>query len=153
MRMALEALDAYSWEQVDAARTALKAALAEPVQEPVRCPLCNYQYGHQIGCENNPVDIALAAAQPRQQAEPVQYLVYWEYKHVDDGPETWRRVMPRTGQTLETALAEIQGYRRGLKRLYEVRALCVAAPPQRQAEPDTDCHAQGICQRTGYSIK
>lgn len=24
-----------------------------------RCPLCNYQHGHQIGCENNPVDIAL----------------------------------------------------------------------------------------------
>ena len=32
-QQALEALDAYSWEQVDAARTALKAALAEPVQE------------------------------------------------------------------------------------------------------------------------
>ena len=28
-QQALEALDAYSWEQVDAARTALKAALAE----------------------------------------------------------------------------------------------------------------------------
>lgn len=24
-----------------------------------RCPLCNYQHGHQIGCKNNPVDIAL----------------------------------------------------------------------------------------------
>ena len=34
-QQALEALDAYSWEQVDAARTVLKAALAEPVQEPV----------------------------------------------------------------------------------------------------------------------
>ena len=29
-QQALEALDAYSWEQVDAARTALRAALAEP---------------------------------------------------------------------------------------------------------------------------
>ena len=28
-RQALEALDAYSWEQVDAARTALRAALKE----------------------------------------------------------------------------------------------------------------------------
>ena len=35
MQMALEALDAYSWEQVDAARTALRARLAEPEPEPV----------------------------------------------------------------------------------------------------------------------
>jgi len=30
-------------------------------QEPVeqRCQLCKYEYGHSIGCENNPVDIAL----------------------------------------------------------------------------------------------
>ena len=29
------------------------------------------------------------------------------------------------------------------------------APPQSPAQPvqDTDCHAQGICQRSGYSIK
>ena len=33
--MALDALDAYSWEQVDAARTALRQALAQPEQEPV----------------------------------------------------------------------------------------------------------------------
>ena len=26
------------------------------------------------------------------------------------------------------------------------------APPQRPAETDTDCHAQGICQRSGYSV-
>ena len=31
-------------------------------QEPVRCNLCNYQHGHQIGCGNNPVDIALRQA-------------------------------------------------------------------------------------------
>ena len=35
MQMALEALDAYSWEQVDAARTTLRARLAEPEPEPV----------------------------------------------------------------------------------------------------------------------
>jgi hypothetical protein len=34
-----------------------------------------------------------------------------------------------------------------------VRMFPVFAPPQRPAEPDTDCHAQGICQRSGYSIK
>jgi len=33
-QQALEALDAYSWEQVNAARAALRTALAEPEQEP-----------------------------------------------------------------------------------------------------------------------
>lgn len=28
-------------------------------QPAQRCPLCNYQHGHAIGCKNNPVDIAL----------------------------------------------------------------------------------------------
>ncbi len=32
-QQALEALDAYSWEQVDAARAALRTALAEPDQD------------------------------------------------------------------------------------------------------------------------
>ena len=27
--------------------------------EAARCPLCKYQHGHQIGCDSNPVDIAL----------------------------------------------------------------------------------------------
>ena len=42
------------------------------VQPAQRCPLCNYQHGHSIGCENNPVDIALAkmAEQPARQQEP-----------------------------------------------------------------------------------
>ena len=39
-QQALEALDAYSWEQVDAARAALRAALAEPVQQG--CDHCNH---------------------------------------------------------------------------------------------------------------
>jgi hypothetical protein len=32
-----------------------------PAGVMARCPLCNYQHGHAIGCANNPVDIALAA--------------------------------------------------------------------------------------------
>jgi hypothetical protein len=77
------------------------------------------------GCDmgNNP---KYARRVPLEQ-EPV----YWEYKHVDDGLERWNRVVPRTGQTLETAAAEIHGYRRGLKRPYEVRAL-YTAPPRRE---------------------
>ena len=31
-------------------------------REKPRCPLCNYQHGHQIGCTHNPVDIALRAS-------------------------------------------------------------------------------------------
>lgn len=36
-------------------------AAQKQAQEPVeqRCQLCKYEYGHSIGCENNPVDIAL----------------------------------------------------------------------------------------------
>jgi len=34
-QQALEALDAYSWEQVDAARAALRTALAEPERKPL----------------------------------------------------------------------------------------------------------------------
>lgn len=35
---------------------------AQVVPEHDRCHLCRYQHGHAIGCERNPVDIALAAA-------------------------------------------------------------------------------------------
>ena len=34
----------------------IRAELAKPA----RCAQCGYQYGHQIGCVNNPVDIALS---------------------------------------------------------------------------------------------
>ena len=34
-----------------------------------RCPMCSYQHGHQIGCENNPIDIALRAAAPKKEGE------------------------------------------------------------------------------------
>ena len=77
MKLALEALDNLmywdngkpDYDEARQAITALREALAKPdfwegyVPEPVkpaqRCPLCNYQYGHAIGCKNNPVDIAL----------------------------------------------------------------------------------------------
>ncbi len=38
----------------------LEAAKPEPEAKP-RCPACQYQYGHAIGCEHNPVDLALKA--------------------------------------------------------------------------------------------
>jgi hypothetical protein len=33
---------------------------ADAIRKARPCPLCGYQHGHAIGCENNPVDIALA---------------------------------------------------------------------------------------------
>jgi hypothetical protein len=60
-------------------------------------------------------------------AEPVE----WQYKHVTE--TEWKRLVPRAGQSLEEALVEIQGYRYGNRRMYEVRALFAA--PVAQAEP------------------
>jgi hypothetical protein len=62
------------WKAITAIREALASEANE--QPAQRCPLCNYQHGHAIGCENNPVDIALAkmAEQPAQQQEPVTVL-------------------------------------------------------------------------------
>jgi hypothetical protein len=37
----------------------IRAVLAQSALNR-RCPLCNYQHGHAIGCKNNPVDIALS---------------------------------------------------------------------------------------------
>jgi hypothetical protein len=58
--------------------------------------------------------------------------VYWEYKHVDDGEGDWQRLIPRVGQTLETALKEIQGYRSVLRKgsMYEVRPIYTTPPTQ-----------------------
>ena len=47
----------------------LRAELAKPA----RCAQCGYQYGHQIGCVNNPVDIALSKQAIRAElAKPAQ---------------------------------------------------------------------------------
>ena len=58
-QQALEALDAYSWEQVDAARTALRAALEQDESEGSVCIRCGA--------------LALDPLVP-QQAEPVGWL-------------------------------------------------------------------------------
>jgi hypothetical protein len=65
-----------------------------------------------------------------------QESVFWEYKHVTDADTDWQRLVPRSGQTLETALAEIQSYRIGTRQMYEVRPLYTA--PQPRSEPLTD---------------
>ena len=53
--MALEALDAYSWEQVDAATKALRQALAQPEQECIY-PECETGIGCDGPCGEKPVD-------------------------------------------------------------------------------------------------
>jgi hypothetical protein len=52
-QQALEALDAYSWEQVNAARAALRTALAEPEQEPMAYVSGSYA-GHFTVVPTNP---------------------------------------------------------------------------------------------------
>lgn len=54
-----------------AADLLLLLASAPPAPQDKRCKVCNYQHGHQIGCENNPVDIALKA-----QASAVAFCTY-----------------------------------------------------------------------------
>lgn len=56
-----------------AIRGLAQAARAQGGQgaEVVACPLCKYERGHQIGCENNPVDMAL-----RSSAQPVAEIVH-----------------------------------------------------------------------------
>ena len=77
---------------------------------------------------------ALAALEAEAKPAPAE-PVAWEFKHVTDPLTEWKRVIPRTGQTLEQALTEIQGYRYGNRATYEVRAL-YAAPAAPAPSPD-----------------
>ena len=55
LQQALEALDAYSWEQVDAARVALRKALEQPEQEPVAWMVYTLD-GKSVCVTDNPTD-------------------------------------------------------------------------------------------------
>ena len=55
---------------ISAQEAMLKIASSPPAPQAKRCKVCNYQHGHQIGCENNPVDIALKALASVVQQEP-----------------------------------------------------------------------------------
>lgn len=99
MKMALEVMsDISSFERWSEVRDALKAALAEPAQEPVG------------------------------------YLPAYELDRLQSGHDGRLRSAKFGASVLDGDVA------------------VYTAPPQRPAEPDTDCHAQGICQRSGYSI-
>ena len=62
--MAFEALDAYSWEQVDAARTALRQALAQSEQETVKCM---YPYCETAGGCDGPCSKSFSTGQPNRE--------------------------------------------------------------------------------------
>ena len=65
--IAKEAVMAWLHEGQSRAKRAAQPPQPVQPQADARCPLCRYQHGHAIGCENNPVDIALSAA---RQARP-----------------------------------------------------------------------------------
>jgi hypothetical protein len=56
MKQALEALDAYSWEQVNAARAALRAAI-EQAEKPVECMcgICKLGKREWVGLTNKDI--------------------------------------------------------------------------------------------------
>ena len=60
-RVCKDGLQAHAEEVCSALRQALASA-PDANEIAARCEVCNYQHGHQIGCTNNPMDIALKAA-------------------------------------------------------------------------------------------
>lgn len=61
-------------------------ASAPPSPQAERCKVCNYQHGHQIGCENNPFDIDLKAQAERTALEQYDLEQSPDYrKGWDDG--------------------------------------------------------------------
>lgn len=66
---------------------------------------------------------------------PVAPVAMWQFRHVTE--EAWRELVPRTGQTLEVAIAELLGYRVGTRRVYQVRPLFAgpAAPASASEAP------------------
>ena len=114
--------------------TEILDALAQPAlaAPPTRCNLCGYQYGHCIGCENNPVDIALKAQQPTPAAIPdseaMPYAIqlakdiyerhYSTEKHYASGEVKWS-----VDDTLIGVLLQIDNMVTGLKRPAPVQSV------------------------------
>ena len=108
-QQALEALDAYSWEQVDAARTALRAALAQAEPEPVAwmCPEDPEREGRM-----NRDDII------RMAREALLHVPYWnDDENPTKDPPRWTKTSP-TAPLLERFAAIVSdrmirnGYRK-----------------------------------------
>ena len=63
-------------------------ALAE--QPAQRCPLCNYQHGHAIGCKKNPMDIALNKMAENARELGLDYDVKSDHRLMDmPAQRTW----------------------------------------------------------------
>jgi hypothetical protein len=87
----------------------------------------------------------------RAAIEQAQEPVAWEFKHRDDAE--WKRLIPRTGQTLEAALAELRGYMGVFRRgpLYEVRPP-YTAPRQWQGLTGEEV-AELTLEHVGYPVR
>ncbi|KAE8545396.1 hypothetical protein [Marinobacter nauticus] len=90
------------------------------------CPLCEYERGHQIGCENNPVDMAL-----RSSAQPVAEIVH-DYNGISVQwlePAKYGRF--QSGQKLYTQPqpAVPEEYRQALQDAYDI-IVCDANSPK-----------------------
>jgi len=179
-QQALEALDAFSWEQVDAARIALRAALAQQAEpdwqdlylkEKQRADMWRDKYESVAGAEQRiylqaepvAVDVDALAQHIRlvdgnhnlgagilaekivefliklgigkEQAEPVAWEPAFHGFMSADGTQVdlcFSPSAPRSDGTYATAY--------------------YTAPPKQAGPVDTDCHTQGICQRSGYGI-
>ena len=71
-----------------------KFEATSPVQ---RCPLCDYQHGHAIGCKNNPVDIALSKMAENARELGLDYeqapvTEEWKMVPVEPTREMWTAV-------------------------------------------------------------
>jgi hypothetical protein len=67
---ALRAEHGWAKETIRAIEAALLAQL-QSQESTAPCVACGYQHGHAIGCENNPVDIALAASPSQENTQPI----------------------------------------------------------------------------------
>jgi hypothetical protein len=143
-QQALEALEAFLSDELrpyEAAKisAALRAAMAEPVQEPVA----------QISANR-----VIAAIEEWKS-------LWWKVPpFASKVNRATREAITVSHNPLFALLLDAQAAKqmpRGCTtpsgcQQHGCHGDCLPTEPQRPAEPDTDCHAQGICQRSGYGI-
>jgi hypothetical protein len=171
MKMALEALrhvvrqaqenlvPTIHYGPVHDAMNRLEAALAEPVQEPVAwVPVTEAlpKSGVKVlACYRNRLGNlrrirAMWTAAKTEEADSDDAEACSEYDEATDTyyvTEGWYECIDNWGDYSSVAVCEGE-----VTHWMPLPPDPDTAPPQRPAEPDTDCHAQGICQRSGYGI-
>ncbi len=139
--------------------TALRAVLAEPVQEPVAwTPVAEALPNSGVkvlACYRNRLGNlrrirAMWTAAKTEEADSDDAEACSEYDEATDTyyvTEGWYECIDNWGDYSSVAVTEGE-----VTHWMPLPPDPSTAPPQRPAEPDTDCHAQGICQRSGYSV-